>query len=135
VSGTKHLAKIGRRWPSLTGWSSSIPRLNSISFTTCLSSWCGAWCPITKARSAEIGVLTIGQLAKSREGLRSRFSATVGQKLAALAWNRDPREIETHRRARSAGARAAIGKKPAEGAGFPTHAASPRGQGRQQAPR
>src|SRR5262249_3928488 len=38
----------------------------------------------------------------------------AGQKLAALAWNRDPREIETHRRARSAGAQSAIGKKPAE---------------------
>ena len=34
--------------------------------------------------------------------------------MAALAWNRDPREIETHRRSRSAGAQSAIGKKPAE---------------------
>ena len=28
----------------------------------------------------------------------------IGEKLHALAWNRDPREIRTHRRARSAGA-------------------------------
>jgi Nucleotidyltransferase/DNA polymerase involved in DNA repair len=38
----------------------------------------------------------------------------AGEKLAALAWNRDPREIKTHRRARSAGAQSAIGSKPAE---------------------
>jgi DNA polymerase-4 len=38
----------------------------------------------------------------------------VGEKLAALAWNRDPREITTHRSAQSAGAQSAIGRKPAE---------------------
>ena len=37
----------------------------------------------------------------------------AGEKLAALAWNRDPREIETHRRAQSAGAQSALGRKPA----------------------
>jgi hypothetical protein len=31
----------------------------------------------------------------------------------SLAWNRNPREIRMHRRARSAGAQSAIGKKPA----------------------
>jgi DNA polymerase IV len=71
--------------------------------------------PVTRTRLAEIGVLTIGQLAhtpgRSLERLLGRAS---GDKLAALAWNRDPREIKTHRRARSAGAQSAIGKKPAE---------------------
>ena len=33
--------------------------------------------------------------------------------MAALAWNRDPREIKTHRRAQSAGAQSALGKRPA----------------------
>ena len=32
---------------------------------------------------------------------------------AALAWNRDPRAIRTHRRARSAGAQSALGRQPA----------------------
>jgi DNA polymerase IV len=71
--------------------------------------------PVTRARLAEIGVLTIGQLAhtpgRSLERLLGRAS---GDKLAALSWNRDPREIKTHRRARSAGAQSAIGGKPAE---------------------
>jgi DNA polymerase IV len=37
-----------------------------------------------------------------------------GRELTALAWNRDPREIKTQRRARSAGAQSALGMKPAE---------------------
>ena len=71
--------------------------------------------PVTKARLAEIGVLTIGQLANTRaRSLAQLLGPAAGEKLAALAWNRDPREIKTHRRARSAGAQSAIGKKPAE---------------------
>ncbi|HYZ43076.1 MAG TPA: DNA polymerase IV [Stellaceae bacterium] len=71
--------------------------------------------PVTKARLAEIGVLTIGQLAKTPGwSLEQLLGPAVGGKLSALAWNRDPREIETHRRARSAGAQSAIGKRPAE---------------------
>src|ERR1700756_2458032 len=65
--------------------------------------------PVTKARLAELGVLTIGQLAKTHRGaLETLLGHAVGQKLAALAWNRDPREIVTHRRAQSAGAQSAI---------------------------
>jgi DNA polymerase-4 len=71
--------------------------------------------PVTKARLAEIGVLTIGQLAKTRGwSLERLLGPAAGEKLAALAWNRDPREIHTHRRTRSAGAQSAIGRKPAE---------------------
>jgi DNA polymerase-4 len=56
--------------------------------------------PVTKARLAEIGVFTIGQLAGTRRGsLEALLGQAAGQKLAALAWNRDPREIKTHRRA------------------------------------
>jgi DNA polymerase-4 len=33
--------------------------------------------------------------------------------LTALAWNRDPRHIQTRRRARSAGAQSALGRQPA----------------------
>ena len=71
--------------------------------------------PVTKARLAEIGVLTIGQLAKTPgRSLERLLGPAAGEKLAALAWNRDPREIKTHRRARSAGAQSALGRKPAE---------------------
>ena len=71
--------------------------------------------PVTRARLAEIGVTTVGQLAKTPEwSLERLLGPAAGEKLAALAWNRDPREIKTHRRARSAGAQSAIGRKPAE---------------------
>jgi DNA polymerase-4 len=71
--------------------------------------------PVTKARLAEIGVLTIGGLARTPGGSLERLlGPAAGEKLAALASNRDPRKIRTHHRARSAGAQSAIGRKPAE---------------------
>jgi DNA polymerase-4 len=70
--------------------------------------------PVTKARLAEIGVETIGQLAKTPGwSLERLLGPAAGEKLASLSWNRDPREIKPRRRARSAGAQSAIGKKPA----------------------
>src|SRR6266446_6757688 len=70
---------------------------------------------VSRARLAEIGVLTIGQLAKTPGwSLERLLGPAAGEKLAALAWNRDPREIKTHRPAGSAGAQSAIGRKPAE---------------------
>jgi Nucleotidyltransferase/DNA polymerase involved in DNA repair len=71
--------------------------------------------PVTRARLTEIGVLTIGQLAKTPGwSLERLLGPAAGAKLAALAWNRDPRKIKTHRRARSAGAQSALGRKPVE---------------------
>jgi DNA polymerase-4 len=71
--------------------------------------------PVTKARLAEVGVLTIGQLAKTPGwSLERLLGPAASEKLTALAWNRDPREIKTHPRARSAGAQSALGRKPAE---------------------
>ena len=64
---------------------------------------------------ADVGVVTIGQLAHFQPWrLEGLLGQALGDKLAALAWNRDPREIKTHRRSQSAGAQSALGKKPAE---------------------
>src|SRR5205823_1953916 len=71
--------------------------------------------PVTEARLADIGVLTIGQLAKTPGwSLERLLGPAAGGKLAALAWNRDPREIKIDRRAGSAGAQSASGSEPAE---------------------
>jgi DNA polymerase IV len=71
--------------------------------------------PVTQARLAETGVLTIGQLAKTPGwSLERLLGSAASDKLRALAWNRDPREIKTHRRGQSAGAQSALGRKPAE---------------------
>jgi DNA polymerase-4 len=70
--------------------------------------------PVTKARLAAIGVSTIGQLARTPGwSLEQLLGPAAGEKLAAMAWNRDPRQLKPHRRARSAGAQSAIGRKPA----------------------
>lgn len=70
--------------------------------------------PATQARLAGLGITTIGELANTHKGALVRLlGPAAGEKLTALAWNRDPREIRTHRRAQSAGAQSALGHKPA----------------------
>jgi DNA polymerase IV len=70
--------------------------------------------PVTKERLAVIGVRTIGQLANTPGwSLEPLIGPAASEKLTALAWNRDPRQIRTKRRARSAGAQSALGCKPA----------------------
>jgi DNA polymerase IV len=71
--------------------------------------------PVTKEQLAAIGVRTIGQLANTPGwSLEPLLGPAASEKLTALAWNRDPRQITTQRRARSAGAQSALGRKPAE---------------------
>lgn len=71
--------------------------------------------PVTRSRLAEIGVHTIGQLAMMPGYSLDRFVGhAVGEKLMALAWNRDVREVKTYHRAHSAGAQSALGKKLAQ---------------------
>ena len=70
--------------------------------------------PATEARLAKIGVTTIGQLAESSpKSVERLLGHAVGTKLTALAWNRDSRQIQTRRRAHSAGAQSALGRRPA----------------------
>jgi DNA polymerase-4 len=71
--------------------------------------------PVARARLAEVGILTIGQLAAtSPRSVARLLGKAAGDKLTALAWNRDPRAIATHRRAHSAGAQSALGRKPVD---------------------
>src|SRR5256714_5192155 len=70
--------------------------------------------PATEARLAKIGVTTIGQLAESSpQSVERLLGHAIGKKLTALAWNRDPRHVQTRRRAHSAGAQSALGRRPA----------------------
>lgn len=70
--------------------------------------------PVTRARLADVGVHTIGQLADTPgRSLQQLLGQAVGSKLGALAWNDDPRAIETARRAGSVGAQSALGRRPA----------------------
>ena len=68
--------------------------------------------PKTQERLAAAGVTTIGQLAAMPgNSLERLVGSAASEKLHALAFNRDPRSIETHRRAHSAGAQSALGQK------------------------
>ena len=70
--------------------------------------------PATEARLAGIGVTTIGQLAEhSPHAVQELLGNAVGARLTDLSWNRDPRPVQTQRRAHSAGAQSALGRQPA----------------------
>ena len=114
VARTKHLAKIASQVAKPDGLVVVDPEteLNFLHDLPVELMW-GVG-PVTRARLAEIGINTIGQLAKMPGWSVERIvGRAVGEKLMALAWNRDPREIRTHHRAQSAGAQSALGKKPA----------------------
>jgi DNA polymerase-4 len=67
--------------------------------------------PVTKARLAELGIRTIGELAEAPGASLDRVLGTaIGAKLGALAWNRDPRAIEQHHTAASVSAQSAMGR-------------------------
>ena len=115
VARTKHLAKIASQVAKPDGLVVVDPdtELEFLHHLPVALMW-GVG-PVTRARLTEIGVLTIGQLAKTPGwSLERLLGPAAGEKLAALAWNRDPREIELHRRVGSVGAQSAIGRKPAE---------------------
>lgn len=69
--------------------------------------------PVTEGKLEDEGITTIGQLAEKRiDWVQRLLGNAAGEKLSSLSWNRDPREIITHQRARSAGAQSALGRKP-----------------------
>ena len=75
--------------------------------------------PVTRAKLADQGIVTIGQLAAaSPRSLERLLGQALGEKLHALAWNRDPRRIRPQHRAHSAGAQSALGRQPAVEAVF-----------------
>ena len=92
--------------------------------------------PVTRAKLADQGIFTIGQLANTPgRSLERLLGHAVGEKLGSLAWNRDPREIRTHHagaiRRRAVRARTAARRR----AGLQARLASPRRSGRLAPPR
>lgn len=66
--------------------------------------------PVTQEALATLGVKTIGDLAETSEPLLiDRVGKARAAHLRALAWNTDPRGVETTRRAASVGAQSAFG--------------------------
>jgi DNA polymerase IV len=115
VARTKHLAKIASQVSKPDGLvvvdpSTELDFLHSLPVE--LMWGIG---PATRVHLAQNGVHTIGQLARMPgRSIERLLGHAAGEKLMALAWNRDPREIRTHHRVRSAGAQSALGMQPAE---------------------
>jgi DNA polymerase-4 len=114
VARTKHLAKIGSQVAKPDGLVVVSPHAELAFLHNLPVALMWGVGPATKQRLAEHGVETIGQLAHhSPQALEQILGRANGKKLTALAWNKDPRGIETHRRASSAGAQSALGRKAA----------------------
>ncbi len=115
VARTKHLAKIGSQVAKPDGLVVIDPAREMAFLHDLPVDLMWGVGPVTSAKLAEAGIRSIGQLADMPgQSLERLVGQAAGQKLAALAWNRDPRVIETRRRARSAGAQSALGRKPFE---------------------
>jgi DNA polymerase-4 len=67
--------------------------------------------PVTERKLHERGIETVGELATTPvEALSRWLGPGAGHHLQALAWNRDPRPVQTTRRAKSIGAQSALGR-------------------------
>lgn len=113
VARTKHLAKIGSQVAKPDNMVVIDPA-NELAFLHDLPvSLMWGVGPVTEGKLEDEGILTIGQLAEKKvEWVQGLLGRATGEKLSALAWNRDPRAIVAHQRARSAGAQSALGRKP-----------------------
>src|SRR5947207_7511613 len=115
VASTKHLAKIASQVAKPAGLVVVDPGTELAFLHDLPVEMMWGIGPATRARLAESGIATIGDLAKSSIVAIARLlGPTAGERLAALAWNRDPRAIRTHVRARSIGAQSALGRRPVE---------------------
>ena len=111
IARTKHLAKIASQVAKPDGLL-FVPAERELEFLHPLPvelMW-GVG-PVTKARLAEMGVRTIGELAEAPgTSLERLLGAAIGTKLGALAWNRDPRAIDQHHSGASVSAQSALGR-------------------------
>src|SRR3954467_788421 len=115
VASTKHLAKIASQVAKPDGLVVVEPGTELAFLHELPVEMMWGVGPATTARLAESGIATIGDLAKSSPGAIARvLGRAAGERLAALAWNRDPRGIRTYVRAHSAGAQSALGRMPVE---------------------
>jgi DNA polymerase-4 len=114
VARTKHLAKIGSQVAKPDGLividpTSELEFLHDLPVDLM---W-GVG-PVTKARLADSGVRTIGDLAETPgRSLERLLGHAVGGRLSALAWNHDPRLVTTSHRAGSVSAQSALGRRAA----------------------
>jgi len=114
VARTKHLAKIASQVAKPDGLVTVDPARELAFLHDLPVELMWGVGPVTAARLAEAGITRIGHLAETPgHSLDLLLGPAASDKLRSLAWNRDQRTVDIHRRARSAGAQSALGRKPA----------------------
>ena len=114
VARTKHLAKVASRVAKPDGVVVVDPSREREFLAPLPVGLIWGVGPVTQARLAGRGIHTIGDLAGvSSPILQQMLGTASGTKLASLSANIDPRAIETTRKAKSIGAQAALGARPA----------------------
>jgi DNA polymerase-4 len=110
VARTKFLAKVGSRYAKPDGMKVIDPD-EEIAFLHSLPvDYIWGVGPVTERKLHEIGIATVGELAYAdRRVIEQRLGRGSGAHLMALAWNRDPRIVTRHHRARSVGAQSSFG--------------------------
>jgi DNA polymerase IV len=113
VASTKHLAKIASQVAKPDGLVVVDPGTELAFLHDLPVEMMWGVGPATQARLAQSGIATIGDLAKRSPSAMVRLLGhAAGERLAALARNRDPRAIRTHVPAHSIGAQSALGRRP-----------------------
>jgi DNA polymerase-4 len=114
VARTKHLAKVASQVAKPDGLVVVEPDEESTFLNPLPVEMMWGVGPATRTRLDGAGIRTIGELASTPSPLLARLlGGAVGDKLASLATNIDPRQIETARRLGSVGAQAALGRQRA----------------------
>ncbi|HSF85987.1 MAG TPA: DNA polymerase IV [Acidimicrobiia bacterium] len=110
VARTKFLAKVGSRYAKPDGMK-VIDSDDEIAFLHSLPvDYIWGVGPVTERKLHAIGIATVGELAHAdRRVIEQRLGRGGGAHLMALAWNRDPRMVSRHRRAKSVGAQSSFG--------------------------
>jgi DNA polymerase IV len=114
VARTKHLAKVASRVAKPDGVVEVDPAEEREFLAPLPVGLIWGVGPVTEARLAGRGIHTIGDLTRvSSPVLQQLLGVSSGTKLASLSANVDPRPVETTHAAKSIGAQAALGARPA----------------------
>lgn len=110
VARTKFLAKVGSRHAKPDGMTVIDPE-DEIAFLHSLPvDYIWGVGPVTERKLGDLGIATVGELAHvDLRVLQQRLGKGAGAHLQALAWNRDPRLVTRHHRAKSVGAQSSFG--------------------------
>lgn len=111
VARTKHLAKVASRVAKPDGLVVVDPAREAEFLHPLTVDHLWGVGPVTVAKLAERGIRTVGDLAATSDRSLARIlGRATSSHLYALAWNQDPRRVETARRAKSVGAQSAFAR-------------------------